>query len=66
MFKTIADPYAGKLTLFRIFSGSLKGDATIYNATQDTNERVGQLYMLQGKKQVKVAEISEGDIGTVA
>ena len=66
VFKTIADPYAGKLTLFRIFSGSLKGDSTIYNATQDTNERVGQLYMLQGKKQVKVAEISEGDIGTVA
>ena len=66
VFKTISDPYAGKLTLFRIFSGSLKGDSTIYNATQDTNERVGQLYMLQGKKQVKVAEISEGDIGTVA
>ena len=66
VFKTIADPYAGKLTLFRMFSGSLKGDSTIYNATQDTNERVGQLYMLQGKKQVKVAEISEGDIGTVA
>ncbi len=66
VFKTIADPYAGKLTLFRMFSGSLKGDATIYNATQDINERVGQLYMLQGKKQVKVAEIGEGDIGTVA
>ena len=66
VFKTIADPYAGKLTLFRMFSGSLKGDSTIYNATQDTNERVGQLYMLQGKKQVKVAEISEGDIGAVA
>ena len=66
VFKTIADPYAGKLTLFRMFSGSLKGDSTIYNATQDTNERVGQLYMLQGKKQVKVAEISEGDIGTMA
>ncbi len=64
--KTIADPYAGKLTLFRMFSGSLKGDSTIYNSTQDTNERVGQLYMLQGKKQIQVSEISEGDIGTVA
>lgn len=66
VFKTIADPYAGKLTLFRMFSGSLKGDSTIYNATQDVNERVGQLYMLQGKKQVQVSEISEGDMGTVA
>jgi elongation factor G len=66
VFKTIADPYAGKLTLFRMFSGSLKGDSAIYNATQDTNERVGQLYMLQGKNQIQVSEISAGDIGTVA
>ncbi len=66
VFKTIADPYAGKLTLFRMFSGSLKGDSTVYNSTQDANERVGQLYMLQGKKQIQVSEISEGDMGTVA
>ena len=66
VFKTIADPYAGKLTLFRMFSGSLKGDDTIYNATQDVNERVGQLYALQGKKQIPVSEISAGDIGAVA
>jgi elongation factor G len=66
VFKTIADPYAGKLTLFRMFSGSLKGDSLIYNATQDVNERIGQLYMLQGKNQIQVAEISAGDIGTVA
>ncbi|MFP6637185.1 MAG: elongation factor G [Nitrospinaceae bacterium] len=66
VFKTIADPYAGKLTLFRMFSGSLKGDSFIYNATQDVNERIGQLYMLQGKNQIQVAEISAGDIGTVA
>ena len=66
VFKTIADPYAGKLTLFRMFSGALKADSTVYNATQDVNERVGQLYLLQGKKQIPVAEISAGDIGTVA
>ena len=66
VFKTIADPYAGKLTLFRMFSGSLKGDSTVYNSTRDVNERVGQLYMLQGKKQVQVSEIPEGDMGTVA
>ena len=66
VFKTIADPYAGKLTLFRMFSGCIKGDSSIYNSTQDVTERVGQLYMLQGKKQIQVSEISEGDIGAVA
>ena len=66
VFKTIADPYAGKLTLFRVFSGVLKADSSIYNVTQETAERVGQIYLLQGKKQVSVPEISAGDIGTVA
>lgn len=66
VFKTVADPYAGKLTLFRTFSGSLKGDSSIYNTSQDVSERVGQLYMLQGKKQVPVSEVPAGDIGTVA
>jgi elongation factor G len=66
VFKTIADPYAGKLTLFRTFSGAIKGDSSIYNTTQEISERVGQLYMLQGKKQVAVSEVSAGDIGTVA
>lgn len=66
VFKTVADPYAGKLTLFRTFSGAIKGDSSIYNTTQEISERVGQLYMLQGKKQIAVSEVSAGDIGTVA
>ena len=66
VFKTVADPYAGKLTLFRVFSGSIKGDSAVYNVTQGITERVGQLYLLQGKKQVSVTQISAGDIGTVA
>ncbi len=66
VFKTIADPYAGKLTLFRMFSGTLKSDSTIYNSTQESSERVGQLYMLQGKKQIAIQQVSAGDIGTVA
>ncbi|MEE2986202.1 MAG: elongation factor G [Nitrospinota bacterium] len=65
VFKTVADPYAGKLTLFRVFSGSFKADSTIYNASKDTQERVGQIFLLQGKKQVPVPEIFEGDMGTV-
>ncbi len=66
VFKTIADPYAGKLTLFRVYSGSLKPDTSIFNANHETDERVGQLFSLQGKKQVPVTEVVAGDIGTVA
>ncbi|MBT5472506.1 MAG: elongation factor G, partial [Nitrospina sp.] len=66
VFKTIADPYAGKLTLFRTFSGTIKGDSSIFNTSQGVSERVGQLYMLQGKTQVPVSEVPEGEIGAVA
>jgi len=66
VFKTVADPYAGKLTLFRTFSGTIKGDSSVYNSSQGISERVGQLYMLQGKKQVPVSEVPAGEIGTVA
>jgi elongation factor G len=66
VFKTIADPYAGKLSLFRVYSGTIKADSTLYNATQDTKERVGQLFYLQGKKQAPAPSMSAGDIGVVA
>jgi elongation factor G len=66
VFKTIADPYAGKLTLFRVFSGAVKSDSSIYNTVKEADERVGQIYMIQGKKQVSVPEISAGDLGAVA
>lgn len=66
VFKTISDPYAGKLTMFRVFTGSLNPDSSVYNATQKSNERVGQLFSLQGKKQIPVSQISAGDIGVVA
>ncbi|MBI5101848.1 MAG: elongation factor G [Nitrospirae bacterium] len=66
VFKTIADPYAGKLSLFRIYSGTLKGDSTIFNSTADTKERIGQIFYLQGKKQVAVQSLSAGEIGVVA
>ncbi len=66
VFKTVADPYAGKLTLFRVFSGVLKADSNVFNSTKDSSERVGQLFALQGKKQIPVNQISAGDIGTVA
>ncbi|MHB8882631.1 MAG: elongation factor G [Thermodesulfovibrionales bacterium] len=66
VFKTIADPFAGKLSLFRVYSGTLKADSTIYNSTADTKERLGQLFYLQGKKQVPVQSLSAGEIGVVA
>ena len=66
VFKTIADPYAGKLTLFRVYSGSVKPDTSVFNANHETNERVGQLFTLQGKKQIPLPEIIAGDMGTVA
>jgi len=66
VFKTISDPYTGKLSLFRVFSGSLKPDSSVYNATHESSERVGQLFSLQGKQQVSVPQVSAGDIGVVA
>jgi len=66
VFKTIADPYAGKLTLFRVISGSIKADSNVFNVSRETSERVGQIFMLQGKKQEPVSEVSAGDIGAVA
>ncbi len=66
VFKTIADPYAGKLSLFRVYSGTIKADSTIYNATADSKERVGQLFYLLGKRQVPAQSMSAGEIGVVA
>lgn len=66
VFKTIADPYAGKLSLFRVYSGTIKADSNIYNATSDSKERVGQLFYLLGKKQVPIQSLSAGEIGVVA
>jgi elongation factor G len=66
VFKTIADPYAGKLSLFRVYSGTIKADSTIYNSTADTKERIGQLFYLEGKRQVPVQSLSSGEIGVVA
>jgi elongation factor G len=66
VFKTIADPYAGKLSLFRVYSGTIHADATIYNSTADSKERIGQLFHLEGKKQVPVQSLGAGEIGVVA
>jgi len=66
VFKTMADPYVGKLTYFRVFSGSMKSDSHVYNANKEREERIGQVYFLQGKSQEGTAEVGPGDIGAVA
>jgi elongation factor G len=66
VWKTIADPFAGRITMFRVMSGALKADATVYNKTRDTSERLGHLVLLQGKTQTNVPELKAGDLGAVA
>jgi elongation factor G len=66
VWKTIADPFAGRITLFRVMTGSLRSDATVHNVTKDTPERLGSLLALQGKTQTTVPELKAGDIGAVA
>jgi len=66
VFKTLADPFVGKLTMFKVFSGTLKSDSQVYNVTQDQTEKFGQIYVLKGKKQENVTEVYAGDIAAVA
>ncbi|MGB7217274.1 MAG: elongation factor G [Vicinamibacterales bacterium] len=66
VWKTIADPFAGRITMFRVVSGALKSDSTILNKTRDSQERLGHLIVLQGKTQTTVPEIKAGDLGAVA
>ena len=65
-FKTIADPYAGRLTIFRIFSGTLSADSGFYNVSRGVRERFGQLYLLEGKGQKPVEAGHPGEILAVA
>ena len=66
VFKTISDPYVGHITLFRVFSGRMRPDSAVYNATKATEERVGQLFTLRGKEHDTISEVPAGDIGAVA
>jgi elongation factor G len=66
VWKTIAYPFAGRITMLRVVSGSLRSDTTIFNRTREAQERLGHLLVLQGKTQTQVAELKAGDIGAVA
>jgi elongation factor G len=66
VFKTLADPYVGKLTYFRVFSGAMESDSRVFNASRGEEERLGQLYFLRGKEQEAADRVPAGDIGAVA
>ena len=66
VWKTIADPFAGRITMFRVVSGAVKADSTVLNKTKDAPERLGHLMLMQGKTPTNVPEIKAGDLGAVA
>lgn len=65
VFKTVIDPYSGKLSYIKSFRGVLKSGSTVWNANTGVEERIGQVYLLRGKKMEAVDELSAGDIGAV-
>jgi elongation factor G len=66
VFKTLADPFAGRITYFKVMSGVLKNDATISNFTRNSQERLQHIQVMQGKTAVAVNDLHAGDIGAVA
>jgi elongation factor G len=66
VWKTVADQFAGRITMFRVYQGCLKADSAVTNTTQGTQERLGHLVMLQGKTQTTVPEVRAGDLAAVA
>ena len=66
VWKTVADPFAGRITMFRVISGAVKADSTVQNITRETPERFGHLTLLQGKTPTNVPEVRSGDLGAVA
>ena len=66
VFKTISDPYVGQISIFKVFSGSVLSGSTAYNSTKKSNEKLGQLFALQGKAEKQVDSVLAGDIGVCA
>ncbi|HZW83169.1 MAG TPA: elongation factor G [Candidatus Deferrimicrobium sp.] len=66
VFKTLADPFVGKLSYFRVYGGTIKSDSTLYNSLKQKDEKIGQVFLLRGKNQEPVAEVRAGDIAAIA
>lgn len=65
VFKTMADPFSGRLTFFRVYSGILKGDSQVFNSTRGENEKIGKLAFSHGKNSISTIQVVAGDIGVV-
>lgn len=65
VFKTTADPFVGKLSLFRVYRGGIKSNSEVWNSVREVSERIGQLYLPKGKSQDNVTEVTAGDIGAI-
>jgi len=66
VFKTVVDPFSGKLSVFQVVSGELHGDSAVLNVNKDSKERIGHLLRIEGKKQAQVEKLTTGEIGAVA
>jgi elongation factor G len=66
VFRSLIDPFIGQLTVFRVLSGTLKSETSFYNVNKGIKERIGHIFILQGKEQTGVPEVSAGDIAAVA
>jgi elongation factor G len=66
VFKTVADPFVGKITMFRVYSGTIRSDSQVYNSSKQKSERFGQVFLLKGKQQIAVSEVGPGEIAGVA
>ena len=65
MFKTISEAHVGELSLVRVFSGVLQSGSELFNSTQNTGEKIGQIYILNGKERHEVGSLKTGDIGAL-
>ena len=66
VFKTISDPYTGRISIMRVFSGRINPDSTVYNSNKESNEKMGGLFYLQGKEQVPAGQAQAGDLVATA
>ncbi|HNS52166.1 MAG TPA: elongation factor G [Anaerolineae bacterium] len=65
IFKTMADPYVGRMSFFRVYSGTVESDSRLHNSRSGNEERIGQLYTMRGKEQIPVTRVPAGDIAVV-
>jgi len=66
VFKTTSDPFVGRLSFIRVFSGSIKADSMVYNASREKDERIANVFTMRGKSQIQMSEITAGDIGVTS